>query len=196
MEKGFTILNQDSSLFACMQEITDICPYFHTPLLHDNHKIIYTSKYEWAINGLMLRILFLLTESGLIKIETDEGKVSDTIRIHKVLDRLLTHPEDRLSMSEAAELAQMSYSNFGRTFKCLIGQNYVDYCNITRVRYAEELLLNSNQSVTEIAEKLNFGTINYFTRIFKKFNGKNPLEYRKINLQLQSHAKKDKKQAE
>ena len=67
-----------------------------------------------------------------------------------------------------------------RAFKETIGYNYVDYCNLARIFRAEELLLNTDLSVTQIAEQLHFGTVSYFNRLFKKHTGQTPLQYRKI----------------
>ena len=134
---------------------------------------------EWKINGLTMKLITLLLEHGYLEIVENIEDTMGVICMQPVLDILITQPETRLSLQEAAEIACMSYSNFSRTFKQLIGYSYVDYCNIMRVQRAKELLLSSKLSVTEIAHQLNFGSINYFNRVFKKFNGDTPLQYRK-----------------
>ena len=44
---------------------------------------------------------------------------------------------------------------------------------------AKRLLLYSNSSIAEIAFELNFSTVAYFVRLFRKCAGSTPLVYRK-----------------
>ena len=48
-----------------------------------------------------------------------------------------------------------------------------------RVRKAEELLLDEECGVSEIADLLGFENACYFSRIFKKTTGLSPMDYRK-----------------
>jgi AraC-like DNA-binding protein len=146
---------------------------------HYDFGFTYTPYLEWKINGLTMELITLLFDQGYLEIAVNMGDAMDVVRIQPVLNRLISQPEMRLSMKEAAKMACMSYSNFSRTFKQLIGYNYVDYCNIARVHLAEELLSDTKLTVTDIAQQLNFGCVGYFNRIFKKYNGNTPLHYRK-----------------
>lgn len=142
-------------------------------------RVKYDPSYELKLNSLILALLSDLLDEGYLTILDNVGKVSDAIKIQPILNRLISHPEDKITMEEAAQTSCMSYSNFCRLFKQLIGETYINYCNIVRVRRAEELLIDTNLSITEISEMLSFGTINYFNRIFKRYNGNSPFQYRK-----------------
>jgi len=52
------------------------------------------------------------------------------------------------------------------------------YIRITR---ATSLLIDSNLSVSQIADILGFTSSTYFIRVFKKQTGKTPFEYKKGN---------------
>jgi transcriptional regulator GlxA family with amidase domain len=140
--------------------------------------IAYSAEYEWKLNALTLRLIVQLIESGYLVIDNDAGEFSNLAQIQAVLNRLITRPEEKFSMQEAARMACMSYSNFSRTFTTIIGRSFVDYCNDTKVHRAEELLKSTNMSITEISHKLGFGSISYFNRIFKSYNGSTPMQYR------------------
>jgi AraC-like DNA-binding protein len=201
-DKGYILPEKDGRLEECLQRLSQACPLRCVDELDVEERIIEdegskekipkkgdpkfvfaftrTPSVEWKINGLTMELISLLFEQKYLRIEVNMGNSMDTVRIQPVLNLLIAQPETQMNLHEAAEIACMSYSNFSRTFKQLIGYNYVDYCNITRVRRAEELLSASSKlSITEISQQLNFGCINYFNRIFKKYNGDTPSHYRK-----------------
>jgi len=199
LKNGFIIPKKDSPIENCLKKLSQVSPVNYVNdldveerITESKNKILKTSKLnnlkfklnytpyiEWKINGLTMELISLLLEHGYLKVIENIGDPTDIKNIQPVLEILVTQPETKLSLEEAAKIACMSYSNFSRTFKQLIGYSYVDYCNIMRVQHAEELLIGSDLSVTEIAQKLNFGSINYFNRVFKKFNGNTPMQYRK-----------------
>ena len=48
-----------------------------------------------------------------------------------------------------------------------------------RVKRAAELLENTDLPMQKVGEEVGFSDQNYFSRIFKKYNGVSPLNYRK-----------------
>jgi two-component system response regulator YesN len=44
---------------------------------------------------------------------------------------------------------------------------------------AEELMKQDNLTVSYIASKLGYSNYSYFTKVFKKYTGKTPTEYKK-----------------
>jgi AraC-like DNA-binding protein len=75
----------------------------------------------------------------------------------------------------------MSESRFSRVFKEVVGIGYKEYLNSVRLNQANRLLLNTSQSVSDIAYACGFNDSNYFSTFFKKTNGMSPLEFRKLN---------------
>jgi two-component system response regulator YesN len=66
-------------------------------------------------------------------------------------------------------------------FKKETGMSISDYLQQTRIEYAKELLLNTDQSVSEIANASGYSNLSYFSAIFKKITGTSPGEYRKLH---------------
>lgn len=90
---------------------------------------------------------------------------------------------------------KMKISHIAKTF--FISPNYVSifikkhagisiqqYVIQTKIKMAERLLKQSNLSISEIAGKLNFTDVSHFTKIFKKYIGKTPREYRRKDIHL------------
>lgn len=141
-----------------------------------------TLASEWKIEGLLLQLLAQLIQENILAVSKGENDLieADTLlKIQPVLRRMTSRPEVDLSLSEAAEMINMSYFNFSRTFSKLLGHSFVEHQKLIRIRTAEELLFETQKSITEIAELSGFGTLSYFNRVFKKINGCSPSNYRK-----------------
>ena len=64
-------------------------------------------------------------------------------------------------------------------FKNQTGQSVTEYINRLKVEKSKKLLKDTDMSVTDIAMKTGFEDSCYFTRVFKKYEKKTPLQYRK-----------------
>lgn len=64
-------------------------------------------------------------------------------------------------------------------FKKYTGLSIIQYFNSLKIEKAKELIRTSNLNITEIAERLSFCNINYFSNSFKKHTGMHPSEYAK-----------------
>lgn len=87
------------------------------------------------------------------------------------------HFTEPLTREEVCKIAMMSRSSFTYIFKQIIGESFLDYIHILRVRLAKKLLAQGDMNVTEIAEKCGFASVTYFDRVFKKVTGLTPRQY-------------------
>ena len=65
-----------------------------------------------------------------------------------------------------------------RIFKEVTSFTINDYLNVNRIKKAHRLLLETDDSITSIAEQLGYENITYFERVFKKYRNMTPLKYR------------------
>lgn len=86
---------------------------------------------------------------------------------------------DRLDINFLAEQLFMSNSTLYRKMKSLTGLSTKEYISRMRMRKAEELLLEGQLSVGEIAEEVGLDNIVYFRQCFKKEFGVSPSDYLK-----------------
>lgn len=96
-----------------------------------------------------------------------------------VLEYIRTHYASKLPLSELASVAQMSPEHFCRVFHSVTGRSPIDYVNYYRVECAAELLYYTDESITEIAYRCGFSDLSYFYRIFRRYKGAAPNDYRK-----------------
>lgn len=82
-----------------------------------------------------------------------------------------------MSISELAELCNMSDTNFRRRFAEVFGMAAMEYRDGVRLLHAKEFLLSGYYSVSETAEKCGFEDVSYFCRFFKKHTGMTALKF-------------------
>ena len=83
------------------------------------------------------------------------------------------------SLIEVSETIGVSKSYLSRIFKLDTGISLWDYLNRYRIQKAKELLLLSDESVTEIAADVGYEDTGYFSRVFREIAGCSPRAYRK-----------------
>lgn len=99
-------------------------------------------------------------------------------RIEKTLEYMNKNFDKQVSLAEVAKIANMSDVSFSRFFKQRTGNTFVDNQTQIRLGHASRLLIDTTQSVAEIAYKCGFNNISNFNRIFKKKKGCTPKEFR------------------
>ncbi|GFP74857.1 response regulator [Clostridium fungisolvens] len=86
---------------------------------------------------------------------------------------------EELDLDTVAARFNLSCYYFSRTFKEIIGYNFSDYINILRINKAKELLRDNSISIKEICFSVGYNDPNYFSKVFKKYEGRSPTEFRK-----------------
>ena len=83
-----------------------------------------------------------------------------------------------ISLTQMAEHAELSESHFSRLFKEQTGHSPVDYFIYLKMQHACSMLTLTHSTVREISDVLGYNDAYYFSRLFKKFIGVSPREYR------------------
>lgn len=99
-------------------------------------------------------------------------------RMRRVYDHLYTHLEEPLSLPEIARVAGMSDAAFSRYCKKVTGRTLTDLINELRVARACKELIETPQSVSEIAFLTGFQSLSNFNRVFAEAKGMPPSAYR------------------
>lgn len=86
-----------------------------------------------------------------------------------------------LSLEKTAAHVNISASYFSKKFRSSTGFGFKEYLINVRIQEASNMLLETNESINEIALKCGFNDSDYFGSAFKKAKGVSPLKYRKNN---------------
>jgi transcriptional regulator GlxA family with amidase domain len=85
----------------------------------------------------------------------------------------------QINMGDLAERVGMSLRNFKRRFGRATGDSPLTYLQRYRVEAAKRLMKNTHQSVSEICYQVGYDDVGFFRRIFRRYVGIAPNEYRK-----------------
>ena len=100
--------------------------------------------------------------------------------INKARLRIRESLEDNLTIQEIAQELGISYSSFRKLFKEHTGFAPAMYQQSLRLQRAKELLSTTDESIKEIAYRLNFESPDYFSSKFKSQTGMKPSEFRNM----------------
>jgi len=100
-------------------------------------------------------------------------------RVHKIVGYIRRNCHHSLSLEAIAKEFYISPYYLSRVFRQVTGLGLVEYINSVRVREAQELLRNSDLTVSEIAGAVGYGSQTHFGRSFKRITGMTALQYRK-----------------
>lgn len=115
-----------------------------------------------------------ITSSGYV----NTFKVSETERMQKVHNYVWQHFKDEIRLGEAASLAGMSEAAFCRYFRARANKTFTDYISEIRIAHACKLLVETQETISQIAYESGFDTLSNFNRNFKKITLQTPREYR------------------
>lgn len=111
------------------------------------------------------------------------------IRLQEI-DRFLDEHIDRMVSSlEMANHLHLNASYFSRYFKKMTGVNFTDYVNQYKMHMAITMLSQPNETVENVAYTLGFSNRAYFSKVFKKYSGNSPSEYK-----FQSHSSREQEE--
>lgn len=85
------------------------------------------------------------------------------------------------SLNAAAEKFDVSDSHLSRVFKASTGKRFMEYLIYKRIEKAKELLVSSQHKVNDISSLVGYDNQISFMRIFKKYVGYTPSEYRSMH---------------
>ena len=103
---------------------------------------------------------------------------AEPVAIWKARKFIEEHSREELSLTKIARAVNMNANYLSENFKQVTGINFVEYVALTRFATACDLLRNGDLRISEIAFAVGFQSLSQFNRVFKRFSGKSPTEYR------------------
>lgn len=125
---------------------------------------------------LELLFLHLLRQSSS---NTARNKSISAKNYKKIVRAMSEHISENLSVTDIAELCDLSVSNMKRTFSMYSGIGIMSYFNKMKITKAISLF-KEGMSIVEASNKLGFSNQNYFSTVFKREMGVSPMTYIKM----------------
>lgn len=126
----------------------------------------------WRTEELFLRFLKFIENQGIFK-----------DRLTMIAEQVQLFLENRYSQKVTNQLLEETFhmhSNYlSKATKSVYGKTALEMLEEIRIDHAKNYLLNTDISITEIAEFVGFTTEIYFSSRFRKSEGLSPQKYRK-----------------
>lgn len=129
-------------------------------------------------------LFFKMEEQGMEK----NGKAYYTVRkITEYIEKNFAMP---INGSDIENRFFVNFDYANRMFDKYMNCSIIKYRNLVRVNQAKNRLSNTDMPICLIAEQAGFESLQYFSRLFKKFEGITPSDYRKKIRSLEIYADK------
>lgn len=136
-------------------------------------KLIEKSESAEELNSLLEEVAIKIAE----KVNNYNNK-SIKLILRKAIDYIQDHYNEQVTLNEVAENIYVSTFYISRMFKKELGKSFVDYLNDVRIEKSKELLKDVRYKTYEVAEIVGISDPHYFSKLFKKYSGMTPSEYR------------------
>lgn len=149
--------------------------------------------YELSVYALLLDLFVIIGNDHLNSINffssmRPSKQKEYASKFSAVMEYIDAHYMSDLSLDEVAATAGFSKFHFSRMFKQYTGFTFCDYIRHRKIQTAEELLNQSDLSVTEIAMQSGFMSLSTFNRVFRQLKNCSPSEFREKNQILFPHS--------
>lgn len=115
----------------------------------------------------------------------DDGKICNALSmgtlsedIHPIIQYLHAGYPEKITLMGLTKRFHTNKTTLSTRFKSETGMTVMDYLNHLRIEIACSMLKNTALSVNEILRRVGFKDAAHFGRVFKKFTGISPSEYR------------------
>ena len=103
---------------------------------------------------------------------------SNSRRIENVFKYMNTNFSKQITLGDVAAIAHMTKTSFSRFIKQRTGFSFVESRDEIRLGHVSKMLIDTSNSVAEIAFKCGFNNMANFNRLFKSKKGLTPKEFR------------------
>jgi YesN/AraC family two-component response regulator len=98
--------------------------------------------------------------------------------IHSISEYIEAHYNEPIFRNDLEELVHMNGDYMNREFKAATGYSLMEYIQHYRITMGKRLLENTSLSVSEIATQVGYDSSSYFAKLFKKWTGVTPMDFR------------------
>lgn len=142
-------------------------------------QIVQSIDYFVELANFISKYIFMLYERNKLLKNDDDNQYHWAVSALKNYVDL--YYNQNLSLRTVSKLYYINNKYIGRLFKKQTGMTFHEYLNKVRLDNAVSLLLNSKNSIVNIALKSGFQNVTYFNRLFREKFNIPPVKFRALN---------------
>ena len=144
----------------------------------DQQRQLDNYEYDALLRLLIAPFLRVVAEAE------EQSAMPRTVELLQYIDR---NYWEKLTLSELAEVACMHPNYLCTSFHRKMHMSLFDYINRVRLQHALEYFRQGKMTLSEIAEKIGFSSIQTFSKNFRKIYGVSPRNYLKMEYERKQY---------
>lgn len=138
------------------------------------------------IRAYLLELIGKLCEYKFFEVEKSSISKQNMDAINDTIKYMQTHYNEKITLSDMAKRANLSYYYYSKLFGIVTGKTFSDFLASVRIFAAEKLVIDGGYSLQEIADKVGLYPQSTFNHTYKRLRGFSPNEFikglNKLNL--------------
>lgn len=141
---------------------------------------IFSEKIDHSISSDDLWNNMEILLNDCMNILEKELKKKQTKPIRIIKEFVEEHYAEPISLELIADKVNLSVNYVSAVFRKETGVNFTDYLTAKRIEQAMDMLRKTDLPIKDIAERVGYTDVRYFSKLCKKTLGMKPTEYRKL----------------
>lgn len=108
--------------------------------------------------------------------------------VKRALEFIHTYYYQDISLKTLADRFNTNANYLGQLFKNETGEYFSDYLNLFRINKAKEMFITTTFKSADISTRVGYTDQSYFYRMFRKYTGVSPAEFRNFTLENRARA--------
>ncbi len=193
VDRSFCLANGfDSNRIAFQPKISDNQLVALMEKLYLAYEMSDDAEYKTlTIRTVVLQLLLLLCNNHSRPSEHNAHYQRGAAYTKKAIDYISAACDKNFSLDDVAAFVGISKCYLSREFHRYTGYPFVAYVNRIRCKKAQQMLSDDRLEINEIGRCCGFENASYFARIFRRYVGMSPVEYRTKISKAQKRAEKE-----
>jgi len=146
-----------------------------------NYHLTNHDDWNWPCQArsFLLELLFLLERISAASVEPATSALSDSARdADPIVMYIHTHYQDKITVEALTRKFHTNRTTLAEQFREATGVPVITYLIQLRIRLAALMLRDTSLAISEITDRVGFNDTSHFGRMFRKYVGLSPTEYR------------------
>lgn len=141
------------------------------------------SYYELSVYALIFSVISQIYSNGYTSSLNRAQSNRQVELVRFVLDWINQNLKEEINSEKISRISNLNFNYLCKIFKNFTGQTITQYVNEQRIENACYDIIEKNKTITEAAFGNGFNDLSYFTKMFKRYKGMSPREYKSLKKQ-------------
>lgn len=175
-----------------LKELISTLPKFIRDCDYDKYRKLFSNICDRAPDfddysdvadaGRLIELLYSLRKDCVVSVISDSLTENTHSTVLSAVEYIKKHYFEPINAEVLAQMCHLSTSYFYRIFTQITDLAPNEFIIRTRLKAAQTMLVSSDASMAEIAERCGFNSQSYFSFVFKERFGLSPKDFRKKHL--------------